>query len=354
MISERIFDVTKDGNKIICYKIESQNGFVEILNYGGIIRSLVVPDKDGKSTDVVIGFDCIQEYIDYHGSYFGALIGRCANRIACGRFTLNGKEYQLAINNRENHLHGGIKGYGTYIWDVDAYDPNGNALVLHLFDPDMRENYPGNVNVTVTYSFTDDNELTIDYKAVSDKDTVFNPTNHSYFNLNGAGSGTIYNHYLEIYADYFTPINSSCLPTGEIKEVTPAISFKSGKTLADGLIHKADDPDIVAGGGYDCNYVLDHNGEMKLTATAIGDISGIKMHVYTTQPGIQLYSGNFMKENILGKNNKTYGYRHAFCLETQFAPDSINHPTWDSPVLKENQPCHYITKYVFPSYINKQ
>lgn len=350
MIKERLFDRLDDGREVICYRIENSTSYVEILNYGGIIRAIVVPDKDGKLTDVTVGMDSIQGYIDYHGSYFGALVGRCANRIGAGKFTLNGKEYQVALNDGANHLHGGIKGYESYIWEVDAYSEDSDTIVLHHFDPDMRENYPGNVKITVTYSFTEKNELIIDYKAISDADTVFNPTNHAYFNLNGAGSGDIYGHYLEINADYFTPVNSACLPTGEIKPVTPAISFKTGKKIGDGLIGCAEDPDIIAGGGYDCNYVLGDNGKLKKAATAIGDISGIKMEVYTTQPGVQLYSGNFMANDIPGKDGKTYNYRTAFCLETQFAPDSINHPEWDSPILRANEPCHYITKYVFNRY----
>ena len=347
MISKRIFDKLASGQDVICYRIANKNSYVEILNYGGIIRALVVPDSNNKMRDVVIGFDNIQSYIDYHNSYFGALIGRCANRIAAGRFTLNGKDYQLATNNRENHLHGGIKGYESYIWDVDEYDSADCSITLHNFDPDMRENYPGNIHISVTYSFTENNELTIEYNAISDEDTIFNPTNHSYFNLNGSGSGTIYNHFLEIYTDLFTPVNSSCLPTGEIKKVTPAMSFNPGKKIGDGLIDAANDPDIVAGGGYDCNYVLSENGKMKLAASAVGDESGIKMQVYTTQPGIQFYSGNFMKDNMVGKDGQTYGYRNAFCLETQFPPDAINHPDWDSPILRANTPCRYITKYKF-------
>lgn len=292
-------------------------------------------DKEGKRTDIVVGFDSLNGYLQAEERYYGAIVGRYANRIAKGRFTLEGKEYTLVTNNGVNHLHGGTKGYQDVVWEVEQ--ASDESLTLKYFSKDGEEGYPGNMNITVRYTLTR-TDLVMDYEATTDKTTVFNITNHAYFNLNGQGSGTILNHQLMINADYYTPIDDTSIPTGEIAKVegTP-FDFRTPMPIGSRI--EAEDEQLRNGSGYDHNYVLNRTNDHQLTlaARAVGDKSGIVLEVLTTEPGVQLYTGNFMEAH----HHIKYGFRDerrsAFCLETQHFPDSPNHPQFPSTVLKPGE-----------------
>ena len=350
-IAKKLFDKLSDGSEIFVYRITNKSGaYVEILNYGGILRSLMVPDRDGNMADVLVGFDNVQAYIETEDAYYGALIGRVGNRIKKGHFTLNGKEYQVAINNGPNHLHGGIKGFNTKIWDVTLPEgENGNSIELTTFSPDGEENYPGNLNVKVTYTFDDDNNLELLYNAKTDSDTIVNMTNHAYFNLAGHNSGCICHHKIKVNALKFGRGDSDCCPTGEVIDVkgTP-LDLTTEKELYPGLQTEGTDPDITAGSGYDHNFILNKPyGEFGFAASAYDENSGRYMEVYTDQPGMQLYSGNFMHGDTVGKDGYVYKKRGAFCMETQHFPDSINHPEWPSIILKPGEVYKHRTVYSF-------
>jgi len=326
------FEKTIDGKPTKLYILKNKNGVeAGITNYGGTLVGLLVPDKDGKLTDVVVGFDGIEGFQKAAGSYYGATIGRYGNRIAKGKFTLDGKQYSIFTNNGANTLHGGKKGFDANVWDAKQVD--STTLELTYLSKDMEEGYPGNLNVKITYKLTDDNELKISYEATTDKNTVVNLTNHSYFNLNGAGSGTNLEHLVQIDADGYTPVDTTLIPTGKIEPVkgTP-FDFTTPTTI--GARIEEDNAQIKAGGGYDHNYVLNKHDISKPIATVIGDKSGIKMEVFTEEPGLQFYTGNFMqgKNTILG--GKKDDHRTAFAMETQHYPDSPNQPNFPSTVLK--------------------
>jgi len=341
------FKETINGKQVHLYTITNGTIKAAITNYGGKLVSLFVPDSSGKLIDVVLGYNSLKDYRQYtkNGSYFGSLIGRYGNRIAKGKFTLDGKNYQLAINNPPNALHGGPKGFSTVVWDVVKTTPN--SLELHYLAKDGEEGYPGNLNVNVTYTLTDKNALDIAYKATTDKATVLNLTNHSYFNLNGDG-GTINNHILQLNASKFTPVDSTLIPTGKLEPVagTP-FDFTKPEKIGSRIDDK--NQQLIYGKGYDHNFVLDASKEKgeHLAATVVGDKSGIEMQVYTDQPGIQFYGGNFMEGGDKGKSGKPYEHRTAMCLETQHFPDSPNQPQFPTTTLKAGETFNSVTSYQF-------
>lgn len=308
---------------------------VRITNFGAIITSVLVPDRDGKLGDVVLGFNTIGGYLNASDKpYLGAIVGRYGNRIAKGRFTLEGKEYKLAVNNGENHLHGGIWGFDKRVWEAVS---EVNPLVLRYVSADGEEGYPGQVDLTVKYALTEQNEITIDYSATSTKATPFNPTNHSYFNLKSEGEGTILDHELTIHADRYTPVDKGLIPTGELTPVesTP-FDFRKPKAIGRdiGLPHEQ----LAFGGGYDHNWVLDRKGDgPELAATAYEPTTGRVLEVLTTEPGVQFYCGNFLDGSLRGKSGKAYLHRGGFCLETQHFPDSPNQPKFPDTVLKPGE-----------------
>ncbi|TZF84922.1 galactose mutarotase [Pedobacter sp. BS3] len=338
------FEATIDGKKTDLYILKNKNNMqAAFTNYGGRLVSLLVPDKNGKLTDVVVGFPSVQAYKNSTEPYFGATIGRYGNRIAKGKFTLDGKQYTLFTNNGVNTLHGGKKGFQDVVWD--ASQPDDHTLVLHYLSKDMEEGYPGNLDVQVTYSLTDSNQLKMDYVAKTDKKTVVNLTNHAFFNLNGEGSGTILNHIMQINASKYTPVDSTLIPTGKLESVagTP-FDFTSPETIGKRI--NDDNEQLKNGKGYDHNFVLDGSG-MRHAAKVTGEKSGIVMDIYTEEPGLQFYSGNFMQSKNTFKNGSKDDFRTALALETQHFPDSPNQPSFPSTVLSPRQVYHTSSVYLF-------
>jgi aldose 1-epimerase len=335
IINEKSFAGVHKGKPVELYTIKNRNGLVaQVTNFGAIIVSIFAPDRKGNMMDIVLGYDTASEYINGNDPYMGAVCGRCANRIAHGKFTLQGKEYSLAVNNGPNHLHGGLTGFSKVVWDV--VDSSSSHVKMEYLSKDMEEGYPGNLKVTVTYTLTDDNELGIGYRAVTDQATVVNLASHSYFNLSGEGSGPIHDQELMINAAFFTPTDETSVPTGEILSVkgTPMDFTKSHKI---GMFIDQDDDQLKYGAGYDHNFVLRHRtGELGLAAVAHDPLSGRVMEVYTTKPGVQLYTANWI-DNEAGKGGKRYGRRWAFCLETQHFADSINKPHFPSTILNPGE-----------------
>lgn len=335
------FRDTADGQTTGLYFLHNGNLTAAITNYGARMVSLIVPDKNGAPTDVVLGYDSIGKYLHRPNTYFGAVVGRYGNRIGHAKFKLNGKEYTLYKNNGPNTLHGGLKGFDAVVWNARKLDTS--TLRLTYLSRDGEEGYPGNLQVTVTYTL-DSNGLRIDYGATTDKATVLNLTNHSYFNLNGQGSGTINDHVLQINAGFYTPVDSFLIPTGKIDPVggTP-FDFRQ-PTAIGGRVNDSANQQIKFGHGYDHNFVLDR---VKGAATPYegrgpaamvrGDQSGITLSVFTDQPGIQFYGGNFLQGTNPLKAGKTDGYRTAFCLETQHYPNSPNEPSFPTTVLKPGE-----------------
>ena len=317
-----------------------------ITNYGGHLVALMVPDKSGKLTDVVIGFDDIDKYKKAMSAYYGATVGRYGNRIAKGHFVLDGKRYDLDINNKPNSLHGGKKGFNDVVWDTKLN--NDSTITLSYLSEDMEEGYPGNLNCRVTYELTNDNALKINYEATTDKNTVVNLTNHSYFNLNGIGSGTILNHVLQFKADKYTPIDSTSIPTGQLPSVkgTP---FDFTKPAAIGSRIDDQDEQLKNGKGYDHNFVLDKHEMGTPVAKITGDKTGITMEVFTDQPGLQFYTGNFMKGDNIMIGGKKDDHRTGFAMETQHFPDSPNQPQFPSTKLKPGETYKSVTIYKFLS-----
>ncbi len=337
-----------DGVEVYLFTLTNDNGMtVKITNYGGIITSVLVPDKNGKFGDVVLGFDNVNDYVK-DNPYFGAIIGRYGNRIAKGEFILDGKTYSLAINNPPNHLHGGPKGFHKVIWEPEEVKTDSTVGVqLKYLSKDGEEGYPGNLSVTVNYTLTKNNEIKIDYSATTDQKTICNLTNHSYFNLKDGGVTNILDHELMINADNYTPIDSTLIPTGEIVNVegTP-FDFRKLHKIGDEI--NADNEQIKFGRGYDHNFVLNGEmGKMRLVAKAFEPTSGRVLQVYTDQPGIQFYSGNFLDGTLTGKNGIVYNYRNGFCLETQHFPDSPNESKFPSTVLSPNETYKTETIYKF-------
>jgi aldose 1-epimerase len=340
------FGKMKDGQPVGLYTLTNTGGMeVAITNYGGIVVSIKAPDRSGKFADVVLGFDTFDAYLN-NTPFFGALVGRYGNRIAKARFTLDGHEYHLAANDNGNTLHGGLKGFDKRLWNAkDVSTKEAPALELTYLSKDGEEGFPGNLSVTVTYSLTPKNELKIDYAATTDKDTVLNLTNHSYFNLAGQGEGDILSHLMMINGDRFTPVDATLIPTGELKSVagTP-LDFR--KPTAIGARIDADDQQIKFGRGYDHNFVLNRKGgELILAARVTEPSSGRVLEVLTTQPGLQFYTGNFLDGTIHGKVGKVYPRRSAFCMETQRFPDSPNQPQFPTTVLKPGK--HFQSTTVF-------
>ncbi|RUA07459.1 MAG: galactose-1-epimerase [Flavobacteriia bacterium] len=335
-----------NGKPIRLYKLSNKNGVtVEITNFGGKIVTIIVPDKEGNFKDVVLGFDTIDEYIKGN-PYFGALIGRSANRIRNGRFVLEGKEYQLSQNIGENHLHGGVKGFNDVVWDADFNDKD-QILELSYLSKDGEEGYPGNLKVKATFSLTDENELEISYHAETDKTSIVNLTHHSFFNLRGEGNGDVLDHQVMINADAFTPVSDDVIPTGEIRDVTNTpMDLRKLTPLKKDI--NSDYEQIQKGSGFDHNWVINKDdGVMALAAAAYEPESGRYMEVWTDQPGVQLYAGNFLDGSDIGKGGKAYERRTAFCFETQHFPDSPNHENFPSTVLKPGEVYNYTCTYKF-------
>lgn len=336
-----------DGQIIKSYIITNKNNLkMQIITYGGIITSIWVPDKNGKFDDVVLGYDNLSDY-QKGDKFFGALIGRCGNRIRNSKFILNNKEYIVQANDGRNHLHGGDAGFHTVIWKGDILNSTDNTIRLTYLSKDMDGGYPGNLQVAVEYSLTDNDEIVINYNAISDKDTVCNLTNHSYFNLSGHDSGDILNHKLMVNASEFTPNDSESIPNGNIEKVanTP-MDFRRLKKVGEDI--DADYEQIRFGNGYDHNWLLDSKGDKNiLSAKLVDEASGRVMDMYTTNVGVQIYSGNFLDGSDIGKNNTPYRKRSGICLETQFVPNAVNDNKFESPVIKANKEYKQTTIYKF-------
>ncbi len=343
---QKLFHDTIDGKNTELYILKNKNGMTAaVTNFGGRLVGLWVPDKNGTITDVVVGLNSVQDYIKSTEPYFGATIGRYGNRIAKGKFSLDGKEYTLFTNNGPNTLHGGKKGFQYVVWD--ATQPNDSTLELFYLSKDMEEGYPGNLNVKVTYTLTNNNELKFDYKATTDKKTVVNLTNHAFFNLNGEGSGTINNHVLQINADQYTPVDSTLIPTGK-NELVTRTPFDFRNPVAIGSRIDEINQQLKNGNGYDHNFVLSKNAlGMNTVAIVTGDKSGIVMMIFTQEPGLQFYGGNFMQSKNTFKGGATDDFRTAFCLETQHFPDSPNQPGFPSTLLDSGQTYQTSSVYRF-------
>lgn len=340
-----------DGKPVSLYHLTNTNGLeADISNYGAIVTRLTTPDRIGKLDDIVLGYDTVAEYVA--GSpYFGAIVGRYGNRIAKGLFTLDGAEYTLAVNNGPNHLHGGLKGFDKVIWDAEpSKDAEGVRLKLTYTSKDGEEGYPGTLKCTVIYTLSNNNELKIDYEATTDKATPINLTHHGYWNLAGQGSRDILGHELMLNADKTTPVDSTLIPTGELKPVkgTP-LDFTTPHAIGERI--NADDEQIKFGGGYDHNFVLNKPDKgMSLAAQVYEPTTGRVMKIYTTEPGIQFYSGNFLDGSNVGKGGKVYKHRYAFCLETQHFPDSPNkqsNKNFPSAILRPGSKYEHHTVYKF-------
>ena len=342
------FGKTAEGEAVELYVLTNKNGMeVAITTYGGAVVSIKVPDRNGKLGDVVLGYDSIDGYINDKAN-LGVLVGRYANRIGHAQFSLDGKTYTLAKNNGENSLHGGVKGCGKVLWKAQEMPgKDGQALELTYLSKDGEEGFSGNLKATVVYTLTDGNELRIEYSATTDKTTVVNLTNHSYFNLAGPGSGDILGSQLMIEADQFTPVDSGLIPTGELRDVT-GTPFDFRKATAIGARIGQDEEQIKLGGGYDHNFVLRRKAgdPISLAARAVEPTTGRVLEVWTTEPGIQLYTGNFLN-GVRGKGGVSYTKRSAFCLETQHFPDSPNQPKFPSVVLKPGGRYQTTTVYEF-------
>ena len=328
------FQKTIDGKVTNLYLLKNDKIKVYITNYGGRIVSLLTPDRYGQMGDVVLGFKSIDEYLSANGPYHGALIGRVGNRIAKGKFTLDSKTYSLPINNNENHLHGGPKGFNNQVWEVEAVDQS--SITMNYFSKDGEMGYPGNLDVQVKYYLNNKNELLISYKATTDKSTPVNLTNHAFFNLAGEASGTINDHLLRLNADHFTPVDETLIPQGENRSVegTP-FDFRIPKTIGRDLNQQNTNTQMKYGGGYDHNFVLnkENHKEMSLAGYVIDPKTGRRMDIFTEEPGIQFYGGNFMDGSDIGKYGKKFLYRESFALETQHFPDSPNQPSFPNIIL---------------------
>ena len=350
-IKKQAFGKTADGKDVDLYTLTNANGLkTEIMTYGGIVRTLEVPDRDGNLGDIVLGYDSLDEYIE-NNPYFGALVGRYGNRIAKGKFTLDGVEYTLATNNGPNHLHGGVKGFDKVVWDAEPMeDETSVGLKLTYLSKDGEEGYPGNLKCTVIYTLTNDNELKVSYEAETDKATVLNLTHHSYFNLGGHNSGDILAHELMLTADNFTPVDEGLIPTGEIKPIKGTLMDFTRPIPIGARIAQVK-------GGYDHNYVLNSSGgSLALAASVYEPRSGRVMEIFTTEPAIQFYSGNFLDGSNKGKGARrvgaparqaVYNKHNGFCLETQHFPDSPNKPNFPSVVLKPGDKYTHLTVHKF-------
>jgi aldose 1-epimerase len=346
-ITQEPFGSTPDGTKVDIFTLKNANGMeARICNYGGIVVSIKTPDRNGKMADVVLGYDNLDSYIK-RNPFFGALVGRYANRIAKAKFTLDGKTYTLAANHKGiNALHGGLKGFDKQVWKASTSVHNGEpSLELTYFSKDGEEGYPGNLNVKAVYTLTRDNALRLDYTATTDKDTIVNFSHHSYFNL--AGDGDVLNHEVIINADKFTPVDNTLIPTGELRPVTGTpFDFLTPHKIGERI--GAADEQIKIAGGYDHNWVINKPaGELAVCARVTEPTTGRIMEVLSTEPGLQFYSGNFLDGSITGKGGRAYHGRAAFCMEPQHFPDSPNQPSFPSTVLKPGQVFHSTIMYRF-------
>lgn len=338
MIKTSVFG-NLNGKEILSYTIENAKGAsVSILTLGATVHSICVPDKDGKLVDVCLGYDTAEEYME-NGGYVGACIGRCANRIGCSKFTLNGKEYAVDPNEGRNHLHGGASGFDRKIWNAEIA---GEKVIFSCSAPHMESGYPGNFECSVAFGLSDDGCLSLEYTASCDEDTVANLTNHAYFNLAGHGEGNVLDHVLTLDADTYTVTDDESIPTGELASACGTVlDFTKGKAMSEGI----EDTSIAVYGGFDHNFCLGGKG-MHHAAKVYCPRSGITMDVLTTLEGIQFYSGNFVSDRK-GKNGASYFPRSGFCLETQHYPDAINHANFPSPILKKGEKFNHTTYYKF-------
>jgi aldose 1-epimerase len=348
MVKKDLFGKTRDGQAVELYTLTNALGMeVRAMTYGGIIVSIKVPDRTGKADDIALGFDSLEGYLAGH-PYFGALIGRYGNRIGQARFSLDGVEYKLAVNNGPNGLHGGLKGFDKVVWQAESFDKKDSVGVIFSYtSADGEEGYPGNLKVQVTYTLTDKNELIFDYHATTDKATPVNLTNHTYFNLAGAGRRDVLGHDIMINADSTTPVDATLIPTGEIRSVTGTpFDFREATPIGQRI--EADDEQIKFGGGYDHNFVLNRKGDGLSLAARVREAStGRVLEAYTTEPGVQFYTGNFLDGTKTGKGGHAYKRRFGFCLETQHFPDSPNKPGFPSTILRPGKIYASRTMYKF-------
>ncbi len=348
-LTKKSFGTTPEGRQVDLYTFENSAGMkVSIMTYGGIITKIITPDKNGELDDITLGFDSLEGYLEDH-PYFGALVGRYGNRIAEGKFTLNGKEYTLAQNNGPNALHGGEEGFDKKVWQAKEIEQDElPALELTYLSEDAEEGYPGNLKCKVIYSLNNDNELQIEYFAETDEPTPVNLTNHAYFNLGGhTNSRNILNHMMLLNADRFTPVDDTLIPNGELQSVKGSpMDFTTPHAIGKRI--NSDYEQIGKGGGYDHNFVLNKSGDSMTFGGRVCDPnSGRLLEFYTTQPGVQFYTGNFLDGTLTGKNDVVYKHRYGFCLETQHFPDSPNQPNFPSTILKPGETYHHITVYKF-------
>ena len=345
-INKEYFGKTTAGAIVDQYTLKNSNGMeVSIISYGGIITSWKAKDRNGNYRDIVLGFNNLSDY-ETSSPYFGALIGRYGNRINEGKFTLDGVEYNLAVNNGENHLHGGLKGFDKVIWDVEEeVNDKSVSLILRYTSSDIEEGYPGNLDVKVTYTLTNDDELRVRYEAETDKKTIINLTQHSYFNLSAGLSRDILAHEITIDSDSYLPVDQTLIPTGELRDVggTP-FDFRESKSIGDDINNE--DKQLTFGNGYDHCWVLNKQDEgIRLVATAYDPVSGRLLEVSSDQPGIQFYSGNFLDGTLESKDGAKYEFRSGFCLETQHYPDSPNQESFPTVILNPGE--KYDTKTIF-------
>ena len=345
-ISSEDFAFDYNGKAIELYTLKNDNGLVcQLTNFGARVVSLYTPDKNGKLADVIVGYGSGKDYVEKPANFYGAVIGRYGNRIGGAKFSIDSVEYQLQKNDGANHLHGGTNGFHRQVWDAEQI--SDSEVDFSLVSPDMETGYPGTVTVKVKYQLTAKNELKIEYFATTDKKTVLNLTNHSYFNLKDGGRTPIIDHLLYLNADYYTPVDAGLIPTGELAAVagTP-FDFTTLRVIGDSI--KVDNAQLKLGGGYDHNWVLNTNDDVNaLAAKVVEPVSGRVMEVYTNEPGIQFYSGNFINGRIAGKEDIKYGFRSALCLETQHFPDSPNKPEFPSVIVNPGDKYYSVCIYKF-------
>lgn len=344
ILEKRDFGPTSDGTPVELYTLKNGKITVKIATYGATVVSIEAPDRDGRVDDVALGFDSLEGYLGEH-PYFGATVGRVANRIAQGKFTLDGKEHSLAVNNGPNALHGGIKGFNRVVWKAEEVDnPDGPSVKMTYLSPDGDEGYPGNLNVSVTFTVTARDELKIEYSATTDKATPVNLSNHSYFNLGGKTDESILGHELTLAADRYTPVDDTLIPTGEIAPVegTP-LDFRRPTAIGARIDQLKGDP-----GGYDHNFALnDQTGKLAFAARVYDPKTGRTLEMATTEPGVQFYSGNFLDGTNVGKGGTVYKKHHGLCLEAQHYPDSVHHANFPNTILKPGQTYTQTTVYTF-------
>ena len=347
-IIREVFGHDSHGATVYSYTVTNDHGTrIRLIEMGAALQSLEVADRDGNFADVVLGYDNVAQYETANGENFGVVVGRNANRIKDARFMIKGKEYKLAKNSGENNLHSGPDGYSSRRWESEIADnERGQAVRFSLVSPDGDQGMPGELHVSVTYILTDDDSVILEYEGVAGDDTIVNLTNHSYFNLAGHASGTVYDQKMWLAASEFTPSDASLIPTGEYRSVkgTP-MDFTEPKAIGEDI--NADYEPLIIAGGYDHNFVLDNKGEVELAGSLYDEKSGRFMEVFTQMPGIQIYTGNFLSGKVRGKDNCCYGRRSGVCFESQFFPDSVNNMAFESPVAKAGVPFDFVTIYKF-------